>query len=917
MLMKKNSFLLIVALLAVTVASHAQKFARGLDTDLWGNPTLSDYKEAKSLGFDYIELDPGVYGSGSYASIVNGSQSTKNMIDEANLKVWSAHLPYGNSYDISVVNESSRKGIVNSLKNYIRALAEVFGPKVVVLHPSGEPVPDNEREQRIANATESIRELYQTAKEAGVTLCVENLPRTCLGNTPEELLRIVEPVEGVKICFDTNHYLLGTTEHFFRTIGHLIGTIHASDYDYTNEKHWFPTYGKIAWGELMMQLEATGYDGVFMSEAEQLPSGTPTVRGLKEAYDAIFEEYERVKNDPSKRTEAYLDGIKRQYFENTDIATAFPAGTAPGHYPVAVAQAFTDAYNTARQAVSETHTAEEYDALRLACYETLEALKPAVLPMVGGWYFIVSGHSGFAERGKTMAMYNTSDAMSWGPLERKASFLFKVTQRENGMFSIQNAQTECFINTVSGTSSVVPVSEKHMTDQLIKPFGQMGQFYIYNTQNPLPYHTAGHGEGNGNGGDIVTWNGVAGSGSSWYFQPVDDDEVKEILANKEEVAHLPEVSTEQAPLWYYIQIVGEEDRANRVYTSADGIHVTGQPMIISDDDNELGKQLWRFEQNASGNYTIVHKLSGKRLTVEFDEEQNSGCAMLSNSSTITFQLKRAGNYFQVISSKAAEGTSSSEIYLHQGNSGYDYNIITVGSYYGGSINSMTRFVPFEEFRFTYSDELTDSWYNIINCGEAFSGLCIKEEGNETSSQLILEAGVDDETAQWKAVKPASGKGVQWVNRASGRVIATNSEPFGLFNRLWTNTVVANENVWTTTYLGDKQYAFSTVEDDNVERYMGANSDQAEAAEELDLRKLANSSHAWVLRMVESVPTSIGQATETNHLTIRVIDRRIVVEGCTDFNIHTLSGMAMPTDLQLQPGIYIVSAQAKSTKIIVK
>lgn len=410
----------------------------------------------------------------------------------------------------------------------------------------------------------------------------------------------------------------------------------------------------------------------------------------------------------------------------------------------------------------------------------------------------------------------------------------------------------------------------------------------------------------------VSGQAQAMAGSSWSFQPVDDETVKELLANKEEIARLPEVSTANNPKWYYIQLIGEEDRADRMYTLIDDKHVYGRYRINSTDDAELGKQLWRFEKSGS-RYVIINKLTGKRLSLEFDQEMNSGCAMLNSASTITFDLKRAGNYFQIIGSRAATGSPSGEIYLHQGNSGYDYAIITVGSYYGASINSMYRFVPFEEFRFTYSDDIETSWYNIVNCGEAYDGLAIKEEQNGVSSQLVLvDAVEEDYAAQWKAVRPAQG-GVQWVNRQTGNAINTTSEPMGIFNLLQAKTLVADGDIWTATYLGDKQYSFSCIEDDRVERYMGANAENANAPEELDLKKILNSSHAWQLRLVETEPTAVNEV-ETDMPTVRVRNHRIYVDGCTDFKVYTASGVKMPADSRLQPGLYIVTVKDKSVKI---
>ena len=143
----------------------------------------------------------------------------------------------------------------------------IFSPHRLVLHPSSEPISNDVRMERINNSVESIRMLNFVAEEIGATLCVENLPRTCLGNTPEELISIVDAVPGVGICFDTNHYFQGSIDHFLDIAGNRIKTLHCSDYDLVNECHWLPTQGDINWSSLLKRLQELQYEGVFMYEA--------------------------------------------------------------------------------------------------------------------------------------------------------------------------------------------------------------------------------------------------------------------------------------------------------------------------------------------------------------------------------------------------------------------------------------------------------------------------------------------------------------------------------------------------------------------------------------------------------------------------------------------------------------------------
>lgn len=221
----------------------------------------------------------------------------KAKIDSADIEVWSIHLPFSRTLDISVLDDRLRKENVDFMAEMIE-LCAMFQPTCLVLHPSSEPIADSIRAQRIANASESIAYLKKYADRIGAQLCIENLPRTCLGNTPEELMRIVGDIPDVKVCFDTNHYTKGTTEHFVAIVGSRIGTIHASDFDLVNECHWLPTQGNIKWGKLMQDLEKTGYKGVFMYEATKDHENNnvrPALERIAETFDKIIDDYKTLK----------------------------------------------------------------------------------------------------------------------------------------------------------------------------------------------------------------------------------------------------------------------------------------------------------------------------------------------------------------------------------------------------------------------------------------------------------------------------------------------------------------------------------------------------------------------------------------------------------------------------------------------
>ena len=224
----------------MSVCGYAQKYEVGTTTAVWKAPAAADFLHAKATGVKYVEVAFNqCYRGVPVDEVIPCIKEMKAKIDSADIEVWSIHLPFSRTLDISVLDDFMAEMI---------ELCAMFQPTCLVLHPSSEPIADSIRAQRIANASESIAYLKKYADRIGAQLCIENLPRTCLGNTPEELMRIVGDIPDVKVCFDTNHYTKGTTEHFVAIVGSRIGTIHASDFDLVNECHWLPTQGNIKWG---------------------------------------------------------------------------------------------------------------------------------------------------------------------------------------------------------------------------------------------------------------------------------------------------------------------------------------------------------------------------------------------------------------------------------------------------------------------------------------------------------------------------------------------------------------------------------------------------------------------------------------------------------------------------------------------
>ena len=207
-----------------------------------------------------ISMHPDLYSAIDYRNV-------KELSDRYNLQIWSYHLPFYpfDRTDVASLDKAIRQKTINAYTEYI-AKASDIGCKIFVVHPSGEPIEDDKREQHFLCAMETLDKLAEIAAKYGSFIAVEDLPRSCLGNTTEEMLRLIGVNDKLKVCFDTNHLLKGDPVEFVDKIGSKIITLHVSDYDFVDEKHWLPYEGDLNWPKLVDALKRANYNGVWMYE---------------------------------------------------------------------------------------------------------------------------------------------------------------------------------------------------------------------------------------------------------------------------------------------------------------------------------------------------------------------------------------------------------------------------------------------------------------------------------------------------------------------------------------------------------------------------------------------------------------------------------------------------------------------------
>ena len=223
----------------------------------FGIVTEEKLYRAAAAGLDLVETN-GVEDPSDWAKIPQWEKNT-------GVKVWSLHLPFKKVPKPDAPCDDSWKEMAKVHQGLIEGCG-VAGIRHMVIHPSGEPIPDIDRARHMQIALPRLSALSDVCKKNGTVLCIEDLPRTCLGRDSEEMLRIMEYNPDFRICFDVNHLLRGSHEDFVEKVGKYIVTTHISDYDFRDECHLIPMRGQINWRALQTALELADYKGPFLYE---------------------------------------------------------------------------------------------------------------------------------------------------------------------------------------------------------------------------------------------------------------------------------------------------------------------------------------------------------------------------------------------------------------------------------------------------------------------------------------------------------------------------------------------------------------------------------------------------------------------------------------------------------------------------
>ena len=199
-------------------------------------------------------------------------QEARKLVNEGVMTFSSSHMPFqnGNNWDVSCTDEYVRKYIVANHIDLLRKNADIIGRNVTV-HASGEP-PLDEHPLRMVQICRTLEDLMPIADELDLTFNIEYLPRTCLGNSVEELQAIVANFDKkrVGICLDVNHTMDRYAElpDMINVLAERINTFHISDYDGVDETHWIPGQGIINWSAVLQEIRKINHNVLLILETD-------------------------------------------------------------------------------------------------------------------------------------------------------------------------------------------------------------------------------------------------------------------------------------------------------------------------------------------------------------------------------------------------------------------------------------------------------------------------------------------------------------------------------------------------------------------------------------------------------------------------------------------------------------------------
>lgn len=220
--------------------------------------------------------------------------------------------------------------------------------------------------------------------------------------------------------------------------------------------------------------------------------------------------------------------------------------------------------------------------------------------------------------------------------------------------------------------------------------------------------------------------------------------------------------------------------------------------------------------------------------------------------------------------------------------------------------------------FPEKDGTTTQYYRIMSAAAAYSGQdrCLEDISGErrSFSYAVKPYSADSKLQDWTFLtESASDDTYHLRNRSNFRYISTAA--VGADNYMTLPYVAKKQttDALKFTPIGDNQYTISFSNEDD-ECYLAAT--DLEHPTTTMPKKLNNTIWAWYVYTSKALEDGI---LEHAWLTpqIGVQGRHIVVSGAAQWQIMDMQGRTLPNSALLQPGVYVVTADRHTQKVLVQ
>jgi len=203
------------------------------------------------------------------------------IIRDTGLAIDNIHVPFQDCANLAADNPSVRQKIID---RHIAWLSDCARHKIpiMVMHTCPEqdnPPPPNKY------ILDSLAQILKHAENLNITIAIENTRRQ------DHIDFVFSKINSRKlaICYDSSHDVLWSDRPFeiLAKYADRLVTVHLSDNDGLEDRHWLPNQGNIDWQKLAKAFPHRTYEGPLMLEILPKDAAVPPETYLQQAYESI------------------------------------------------------------------------------------------------------------------------------------------------------------------------------------------------------------------------------------------------------------------------------------------------------------------------------------------------------------------------------------------------------------------------------------------------------------------------------------------------------------------------------------------------------------------------------------------------------------------------------------------------------